>query len=256
MVLQDGSLLAYALPDGAQVTQPGLPFNSPNGTAFSPDLAWLAVGGNRSQVQIWQTAGGNLRATLEAERALLRGMAFSPDGQFLAAPAADQSVVVFRLSDAALQGVYPCPGPVWKVSYSPDGGLIAAFSAGNIYILQAGDGQLRYTLPGYAAAFAPDGASLAAAYGISDVSALRFYRAADGALLYEVPAVGGALAYAPDGKLLAVNSNRLEIRQTSDGSLLYSTASPADYAQPLFSSDGQLLALAAWDGVVHLFGAP
>ncbi|HET9767097.1 MAG TPA: hypothetical protein VFS60_09625 [Thermoanaerobaculia bacterium] len=95
-----------------------------------------------------------------------------------------------------------------------------------------------------AAAFSPDGGLVAS--GSSD-HAIKLWRAADGALLrtmVQCAGVGcrgpGAVAFSPDGTLLATAGGGLKLWNVADGSLVRSISVGA--ASIAFSPDGQTLA--------------
>jgi WD40 repeat protein len=252
----DGSVRSFSLPAGEMrsVVQTGA--GNAKGMAFSPDASRLASGSGQTTLNLWQTMDGTHLAVLEGFRYLQSGMAFSKDGQYLAVPSLDKVVVIFRLSDSGVVAAISTPEPVWSVTFSPDGSLVAARSNSKIYVFQVADGQLRYSLDGYSMAFSPDGSNLVVAFGIFDAIRLRIYQSSDGLMLREFEADGGAMTYSPDGRLLAISNDHLDIRQVSDGKLMVSLSNPAPYIPLLFSSDGRLLAVAAWDGRIYLWGVP
>ncbi|HZJ16259.1 MAG TPA: WD40 repeat domain-containing protein [Chthoniobacteraceae bacterium] len=126
---------------------------SPIGTlAFSPDGAQLVTGGYNKRLVLWQVndvRDSDGRVDLVGlkdhrhERVIdslvsdaVRGLAFSPDGVFLAICSKDGSVLVMNRRDEAqriqLQPPLPAPAPgqdpanMWSVAFSPDSTLLAA----------------------------------------------------------------------------------------------------------------------------------
>src|SRR5204863_214627 len=73
------------------------------GLAFSPDGLLLATAGNwESAAQLWEVSTGRLAHTLSGHEerrhwAEFRPVAFSPDGQFLAAGGKDNAVVLWEV---------------------------------------------------------------------------------------------------------------------------------------------------------------
>jgi len=150
--------------------------------------------------------------------------------------------------------VIQTPALVWSVAFSPDGSLLAARSNGTIYVINAADGTPVYNFPGYAFAFTPDGSKLAVASGTFDDSRILLYQLADGKPAGDFQAEGGTLAFSPDGRLLAISGQQLDLRQVPDGKLLRSLSNPAPYGPLTFSADGKLIASAGWDGHVYIWG--
>jgi len=58
---------------------------SVNGLGFSPDVKWLASGGDDKKVNLWDMATSKVACVLEEHTAAVNGVAFSPDGRYLAA---------------------------------------------------------------------------------------------------------------------------------------------------------------------------
>jgi WD40 repeat protein len=251
----DGSMQAYGLPEGVLRAVINLPATQASGMVFSADGSQLALRDAASKVLVVKVGDGSPLATLEGGRMLLRGVGFSQDGQFLAAPATDKKIIIWRVQDAAVQKAIQAPALVWSVAFSPDGSLLAARSNGTIYVINVTDGKSTFTFPGYAFAFTPDGSQLAVASGTYDDSRIRLYQLSDGKPAGDFNADGGTLAFSPDGRLLAVSGLQLDLWQVPDGKLLRSLSNPAPYGPLTFSVDGKLIASAGWDGHVYIWGA-
>jgi WD40 repeat protein len=250
----DGSLQAYGLPEGVLRAVINLPATQASGMAFSADRSQLALHDAASKVLVVKVGDGSPVVTLEGGRMLLRGVGFSQDGQFLAAPAADKTIIIWRVQDATVQKTIQVPALVWSVAFSPDGSRLAARSNGTIYVINVADGKSTFTFLGYAFAFTPDGSKLAVASGTYDDSRIRLYQLSDGKPAADFNADGGTLAFSPDGRLLAVSGLQLDLWQVPDGKLLRSLSNPAPYGPLTFSVDGKLIASAGWDGHVYIWG--
>ncbi|MBX0326443.1 WD40 repeat domain-containing protein, partial [Oscillochloris sp. ZM17-4] len=143
-------------------------------------------------------------------------VAFSPDGQFIAAGDDGGNVAVWALADGvALQSLSVGLRVVSAVAFSPDSGAIAAASEGwrsepgaiwiwdvasgaELHWLSIDDGA-RFLAPAKRIAFTPDGAQ--ALMGLADGGILR-WSLADASLAQEIPghtAAITALATSPDG---------------------------------------------------------
>jgi len=64
--------------------------------SFSADGTLLAVA-EGNDVQVWETASGNLLATLKAHTAAVSIVAFSPDGNSLASVGQDNQLILWQV---------------------------------------------------------------------------------------------------------------------------------------------------------------
>lgn len=98
------------------------------GVALSPDGSLLASAQDRF-VKLWDVNKGQERETLEGHKGMIRTMAFSPDGRWLATGSQDQTVRFWAIhatgSQAGLDYSWPLGG-VHALALSPDGMLAAA----------------------------------------------------------------------------------------------------------------------------------
>jgi WD40 repeat protein len=68
----------------------------PRGLAISPDEKTAAIS-VESQVQLWSTEDWTLRSELPIGTKAVNGMAFSPDGRWVAVGAADKKIRVWEI---------------------------------------------------------------------------------------------------------------------------------------------------------------
>lgn len=198
-------------------------------------------------------------------------IAFSPDGQTLAAGTDRSEIHLLRVGDGSvLQTLKGHGALIDSVMFSPDGHLLASGSndhTARLWDLRDGSVQRVLSLdePVARVAFSPDGQTLATVskdkpppndpYGRNVPYRARLWRVSDGSLLQTFD--GDTPAFSPDGQMLATVTadNALHFDDTvhlwkvSDGSLLQTFAYPQQNV-PLtgiggidFSPDGQTLAV-------------
>lgn len=190
-------------------------------------------------------------------------IAFSPDGQLMAAGTNDGAVRCWRTSD--WQPVTVCTGhsrPVRSVTFSPDGRLLAsAGSDGQTCLWEAATGRLCRRLEAgrgqaMSVAFTPDGAVLVCAYWDQ---AIIFWELATGQpqhRLDEPIGITESIAISPDGRLLASGGWDGEIRlwDCASGALRHAWAGHERVIKMVaFSPDGQTLGSCSWDETIALW---
>jgi WD40 repeat protein len=195
----------------------------------------------------------------------VESVAFSPDGQLLAAGSDDGAVWLWNAASGVLLDRLEDKGaPVRSVAFSPDGRLLAAGSHdGAVRLWQVSDCSLQRTLTGHqdwvrAVAFSPDGAVLASA---SLDGTVRLWRVDDGYVLRVLDrAPATALAYSPDGRILAIGYSDGTVELVDETHVTYGPVLGVLEGHTLsvlslsFSPDGTLLLSTSQDGTVQLWG--
>jgi WD40 repeat protein len=261
---------AHAAQDGAPLATPGAG-TYPNSVAFSPDGRTLAAGTSAGTVWLWHLPGAAALAAGGAPASLpgmpltepagsVSGVAFSPDGNELAASSKDYKVWLWRVKlgravpDGTLTGAVNW---VNTLAFSPDGRSLAAGTSGaKVLIWSLATRQVTAKLPHPqpVTSVTWDGPDRIAAAGADGTVSLW-------ALPSAVLAIGSAptqLAYAPGGGTLAVGGDgSVQLWDTASHTLLASRPLPATtYANATMfrpaKAGGALLAVAVSNGMIEL----
>lgn len=218
-------------------------------TEGAPDILWTGLG-HTGQVN---------------------AVAFSPDGQMIASASSDHTVKLWRVSDGALLAtLHELLAPsgathqdvVNTVAFSHDGTMLATGSTDrHIKLWRVSDGALLRTMGGnefiLAVAFTPDDQLLASGGGYS-TNDIKIWRLSDGqniSIINDNLGSNNAVAYSPDGQLLAAAKANAEatIFSPSNGNAVQNLGHDGTVNFVAFSPDGQMLATASDDQSARLW---
>ncbi len=241
---------------------------STRGLAFSPDSTLLATGDDSGEIKLWHIPNLQMLCAFRVGNRGVDFMAFSPEGDLLAASFHDR-VGVWRVSETQVskgmvvekrQGMEDFFG---GISFSPDGKFLAVGTfGGEVQIYRIPSGKLERTLSTQlwkGVAFSRDGEFLV----VGSVNGVQLWRVSDGTFVRTIengtPMEQG-WALSPDEKLLVTVGGGLQgvlkIWRVSDGALLKAIIdkSAVHLWGAAFSPDGSLVAVSRDDGYVHILG--
>ncbi len=231
---------------------------------FLPDGEPMALpSGNKTAVQLWDSAIGAARGKLEGHTDWVLSVSFSPDGKLVASGSSDKTVRLWDLATGAAHSTLKGHASwVLSVSFSPDGKLVASGSSDQtVRLWDLATGATHSTLKGHtnsvlSVAFSPDGKLVAS--GSSDKT-VRLWDLATGATHSTLKGHTGSVpsvAFSPDGKLVASGSGDQTVR-------LWDLATGAAHStlkghtnsvwSVAFSPDGKLVASGSDDKTIRLW---
>ncbi len=222
---------------------------------------------NDGTARIWELGRQAGTTVLLGHTSYVYPVAFSADGQWIASGSWDKTVRLWDAVNGECCAILPHPEGVRALAFSPDGSrLFTGCGTGlSLNFWNLATARLERSIPGsetdaiLALAASPDGTRIAAA---SAETGVRILEAATGAELHSLGAselfgVKKALAYSPDGKLVAgtvedqtqvdlwdTRTNHRSARLVGHTGFVYSVA---------FSGDGRRLASAGNDRTVRVW---
>ena len=238
------------------------PSKNVNAIVYSPDSRFIAVGMDNN-VQIFDSASGNLSQTFFGHKDWVRTLDFSPDGNILASGSFDNTIKLWQVdSGRELATLSGHTSSIRSVAFSPNGSLLASGSFDKTIKLWQVSNQREFTtLIGHegsirSIAFSPDGNVLASG---SFSKSIKLWNASNGTELNNLTSHKDsvfALAFSPDGDILASGSSDTTIKlwAIGEGKEIATLSGHTDNVRTVaFSPDGKVLASAGSDLTVKLW---
>ncbi|MCC6178679.1 MAG: TIR domain-containing protein [Chloroflexi bacterium] len=248
--------------------------------AFSADGRLLVSAGcaqgnwpacEQGEIRLWDVEGRKQRGPTVSGQSDVRGLVVSPNGRYLAARAADGSIVSWDLMGSEPHSqIVAEAGPGYPLALGPDGKRLAYDHANTIVVSDLSDGHVVFQRPSDPdglsnLAFSPDGQTLAAGHadGTVSLSDLASGEEQTEKLVTDTVAIAG-LAFSPDSRTLAASDLWGNVYLWSlpsgerDGGVLQSYTIPT--TSVALSPDGRILAssgfgmgLMLWDLAAQRF---
>jgi WD40 repeat protein len=194
------------------------PRTGPMAAALSLNGRMVALGAEDGTVQLLDLATGRFRGMAGRHESPIGGVAFSADGTMLATGGGDRRVIVRDVASGQVRETYQGgEGRFADLQFSPDGRTVYAAATRSVIAWDLeGAGRLGrpFSVTGptdVTMAISPDGSVIATPDGpAGDKVTLRELRTPRKVRPSLAPGIGriGAIAFAPDGKTLALGGDR------------------------------------------------
>lgn len=248
----DGTARVWALGTGSLVTDVGGHTNRVAGAEFSGDGSSLVTWSTDRTARVWHTTRGSMRAVLRPHGDAVTGAFFSRSGDAVLTTSADGRARLWSPFETRLSRLAVVPRPIEAASFSRDRTHVAVAGGAGVAVLDSATGRrVALVEAGRVAALAlnVDGSLVAFAHGRRVSISRLATRELAGTI--DVPGPATAVAFAPDGRTVAVGTAHGAIgRWTVDGRRLAALVARQGHVTTIaFSPAGDRIAAGFRDGV-------
>jgi WD40 repeat protein len=167
MLARQGQIIRRDYPSGVETSLGSSAIASK--ASLSPDGGTFVIGGKEGKMALWHTHRPGSQTMLEGHKGRINGVAFSPDGKWIASASWDGTIGLWQPNGRNIRFLRGHNGVVWDVAFSRDGRTLASSADdGTIKLWDLASMQEAATLHGHSGpvsglAFSPDGNYLASA---------------------------------------------------------------------------------------------
>jgi WD40 repeat protein len=222
--------------------------------AVSQNGFWLASGGSRGSIKLWDLRSGTQAATLSSDSVIAGALSFSPDGQLLVSGSFDKTILLWDVPGAKrLRPLGEHRKSVNALAFSPDGTEVLSGSDDeSALIWEYKTGAIRHKLSGHSGsvdevAFTADGRFIVTA----SHNETKIWQRDTGEEVFTV-AARAPIAVSPDSRSFAADrSGALSLFDLSTGKEIRHYEEPQyglRFSCLTFSPDGQSLVAGTDEG--------